>query len=305
MFSRRQVVAGGAAMLALPARARASGVQWRELELVAPGDGRRIPVRIAMPERTDRRRAFIVLSHGANGTFEGLGPLMTALARTHIVAAPLHIDTESRPASDPRPAVAEVWRTRVEDMALLVARANEIISTTRRAPSARTPIVAMGHSYGALVAQAMGGATVFGRSTANPSIASVVAISPPGPLPGFVSPDAWASMTVPMLVTTGTADVVPMIAPTWQAHLASFEGTKVRGSAAWVGRGVDHYFGRNIHRLTREAPDQSAQFAALVDISRRFIAATAESDRSASRWLARGGPLRDYPQATESWTARS
>ena len=62
-----------------------------------------------------------------------------------------------------------------------------------------------------------------------------------------------------------------MIAPKWEAHAVSFEASPVRGSALWVGRDVDHYFGRNIQRLTRDAPDQSAQFARAVAVADRFL----------------------------------
>jgi hypothetical protein len=107
-----------------------------------------------------------------------------------------------------------------------------------------------------------------------------------------------------MLVTTGDADVLPFVAPTWQAHLASFQASSSPRSGAWVGRGVDHYFGRNIHRLTRDAPDQSRAFAAMLEIVDRFIAATAEGDPKALRWLARGGPEARFPAETASFDWR-
>lgn len=295
VIGRRSLIGGGAALAAFPLSARtARAATWSDRTL--PGsDGRAVSVRIAYPHRPNPRRALILLSHGANGSFEGLVPLMTALARTHIVAAPLHTDAETH-AQFRKLAPADVWRTRIEDMNLLVAQAPEL------APRAR--VVAMGHSYGALVAQALGGAAVFGQASPKADVAAVVAISPPGPLPGFVDSTGWARMTVPQLVTTGDMDVVPIIAPTWQAHLASFEAARVPGSCAWVGRGVDHYFGRNIHRLTREAIDQRAQFEAMIDISTRFVSAHAEGDVRSRRWLAASGPLRSYPKETLSWTWR-
>lgn len=285
MLDRRAVIAGGISLLAAPALARARS---EDIVLTAP-DGRKVTARVAGPRRSGK--ALLLLSHGANGTFEGLGPLMRALTRERTVVAPLHVDSEAHPQHREL-APAEVWRTRVEDMRLLLDRFG------------RRPVVAVGHSYGALVAQALGGATVFGRSARDLRVSAVVAISPPGALPNFVGPEDWARIAVPMLVTTGTADVVPMIAPTWQAHLGSFEASKAAGTAAWVGRGVDHYFGRNIQRLTRDARDQSAQFAALLAIVNRYIAATVERDSRARRWLAADGPAKTFPNETDSWTWR-
>lgn len=294
VISRRQVLAATAAITAAaPALARKSVISWRDLVLTNAEDGRRVNIRVAAPARSDRGRAFIALSHGANGSFEGLTPLMTALAQTHVVAAPLHPDAESHPEHGKLPP-REVWRRRLADMTLLLDQG----ASVHPAITLSTPIVALGHSYGALVAQAFGGATVFGERKREVRIRSVVAISPPGPLPGFIDAKGWATIEAPMLVTTGDADVLPVIAPTWSAHLASFEASSTRDSAAWVGRGVDHYFGRNIQRLTREAPDQSAQFAAMLDIVRQFVAATAERDARAGRWLAAQGPRQKYRSET-------
>jgi hypothetical protein len=296
IVTRRGFVGGSALLLAGPALARQPAVVWEDRQLEDPRDGRRMSVRIARPARLDRRRAPIVLSHGANGSHEGLVPLMAALARERLVAAPLHVDGETHPQHgklDQR----EVWRTRLADM-------DQILPLALRLGGGRRRAVAMGHSYGALVAQALGGAAVFGERAPDPRIAAVVAISPPGPLPGFIDAAGWAEIERPMLVTTGDADVLPFVAPAWQAHLASFEASRHPHTGAWVGRGVDHYFGRHIQRLTREAHDQSKAFAALVEIAGRFVAATAEGDRRARRWLARNGPATRFPAETASFQWR-
>jgi pimeloyl-ACP methyl ester carboxylesterase len=285
ILTRRAVVAGGVAMALVPKRAEADITD----SVLIASDGRSIAIRTVSPHRINPRRAILLLSHGANGTFEGLDPLMTALARDRVVMAPLHVDSEKHAQHGKLPP-AEVWRTRIEDMRLLAASVRT-----------RAPLVAVGHSYGALVAQALGGATVFGKSVADPRIRAVVAISPPGPFVNFVGREDWARMTVPMLVTTGTADVVPMLAPEWTAHLASYEASKVRGNALWVGEGVDHYFGKNIQRLSRDAPDQSAAFRVMLDIVNRYIAATVEDDSAARRWIWADGPKRTGPRLTARW----
>lgn len=275
-------------MAALPMFAATPAVLIEDRVVIAP-DGRKVTLRIAQPHKVQRHRAALLLSHGANGTFEGLADIVAALAAERLVIAPLHVDSEAHPLHGTLPQ-AEAWRTRVEDMALAAAEAQ------RLAPAA--PLVAVGHSYGALVAQALGGTTVFGKSVRDPRIVAVVAFSPPGAIPGFVTAADWAHLAVPMLLTTGTADVLPMIAPEWTAHLGAWDASAVAGSALWVGRGVDHYFGNKIQRLTREAPDQSAAFASAMMLANHWIAAIAERNRTSARWLRNTMPT-DHALTTE------
>jgi len=77
----------------------------------------------------------------------------------------------------------------------------------------------------------------------------------------------------------------------------------VPGSALWVGRGVDHYFGNKVQRLTRVAPDQSLAFVAAMAVASRWIAATAEHDRDAAQWL-RTKVTVDHAVTTERWAPR-
>ncbi|MBL0923111.1 MAG: alpha/beta fold hydrolase [Sphingomonadaceae bacterium] len=219
--------------------------------------------------------------------------IITAMSRERWMFVPLHVDSEAH-AQHSKIAPPEVWRTRVEDMKLAISYAWHRLGS-------ETQIVAAGHSYGALVAQALGGATVFGQEVREPRVSTIVAISPPGPIPNFVSAEDWAKIAVPMLVTTGTADVLPMIAPTWQAHLASFTATRVPRSAAWVGREVDHYFGQMIQRLARHAPNQKSQFDAAMYIVDRYIGAIAETLKNDLAWFSGNGPIRSFPMQSESF----
>jgi predicted dienelactone hydrolase len=132
-------------------------------------------------------------------------------------------------------------------------------------------LVAAGHSYGALVAQALGGARVQWGGAADPRVSGILAFSPPGPLPGFIDTEGWAAIRVPMFVATGTADVVPPVAPTWEAHRASFDASPVSPRWLWVGDGVDHYFGNRIGRPERPADaNQARLFDAAVAASLAF-----------------------------------
>ena len=218
-----------------------------------------------------KRLPLLVLSHGANGTLDGLVSLQRGLATNRIVAAPQHPDSEANPdlAKVDR---AKLFGQRIADMTLILDSGAALETLTgRRIDPAR--IAAGGHSFGALIAQALGGARVGApaQDWRDARVRRVVAFSPPGPLPGYADAAGWATMAVPQFVQTGTADVLPLIAPQWQAHMASFDAARVPGSVLWVGHGVDHYFGNKLQRLTREAPDQSVAFAHALGLADAFL----------------------------------
>jgi predicted dienelactone hydrolase len=255
--------------------------------------GRAVKYRVVWPQGATRPLPVLLFSHGANGTLDGLVNLQRGLARGRIVVAPQHVDSEANPdlAKVDR---ATTFPLRIEDMRLPLEQATKIEALTGARIDMRR-IAAGGHSYGALVAQALGGAEVGVQGSSNRTwtdarVTRVLAISPPGPFGTLFTAEGWSKMTAPQFVVTGTEDVVPMIAPKWEAHMVSFDAGTVPGSALWVGRGVDHYFGDKVQRLTRAAPDQSAGFARALDLSDAFLG---------------GRPLRATPDAvTERLTIK-
>lgn len=268
-LTRRALLAGAVLLSAAPAWAR-DAIGTRDIVLTAP-DGRTVPIRITWPHAGARRLPLLILSHGANGTLDGLALLQRSLTRGRVVASPRHPDSEANPdlAKVDR---AKLFGQRVADMTLVLNSLPEIERSIERR-SDRGRIAAGGHSFGALIAQALGGARVGmpAQDWRDARIVRVVAFSPPGPIPGYAEPAGWGAMTVPHFVQTGTADVVPMIAPQWQAHMASFDASAVTGSWLWVGKDVDHYFGNRIQRLSRNAPDQAAAFRLATDLADAFL----------------------------------
>jgi len=266
---RRVLLTSTMLLVAVPVSAR-DAIGSVDTIMTAP-DGRAVPVRITWPTKGVRRLPLLVLSHGANGTLDGLVLLQRSLTRGRIVAAPRHPDSEANPdlAKVDR---GKVFAQRIADMKLVLDGPAEIERLTgKRIDTNR--ITAGGHSFGALIAQALGGAKVGApaQDWRDARITRVVAFSPPGLIPGYAESAGWAAMVVPQFVQTGTADVVPMMAPQWQAHMASFEAATVRGSVLWVGTGVDHYFGNRIQRLSRFAPDQGAGFRRATDLADAFL----------------------------------
>ncbi|MFQ3594799.1 MAG: alpha/beta hydrolase [Sphingomonadaceae bacterium] len=227
-----------------------------------------VPVRLWTPAAWHAGSRLLAFSHGANANARKYDELSAALAfEGHAVAAVLHRDSPDHPAGSP-PAQQEAWAARLSDMRVALSL------LAARFPG--RPMMAAGHSYGALVAQALAGARVEwgtdGGPVPEPRIARVLAFSPPGPLPGFVTAEGWAQLARPMLVVTGTADVLPMIAPSWEAHRVSFDASRVSPRWLWVGDGVDHYFGNRIGRPERPDDEgQAALFGAAIATAIAFV----------------------------------
>lgn len=214
-------------------------------------DNRAIPLEISYPA-TPGKYPLVVFSHGAfasPGRYHAL--LKPIAAAGYIILAPRHLDSEDWEWTD-KPSQAAVWASREEDMILMLAQ-NAAISGKLAEGAIEIDydhIAAMGHSYGALIAQIVGGARPLTPSSLSGyrSVQAVVAFSPPGNTPGLIGKNGWSGLTVPSLTITGTTDILPGFVDDWQIHKHSFEFAPVGKRWLWVGEGVDHYFGGMIGR---------------------------------------------------------
>lgn len=239
-------------------------------------DGRSVPVRLVYQRGLRQALRLAVFSHGAASEPARYDALSQVLARRgYLVVAPLHRDSPWHPFAGAVPLVDPVasWSLRIADMQLAL-HSDVALTALSGARIDHGSALAVGHSYGALVAQALGGATLTAapsHSDRDPRAAVVVAFSPPGPIPGYIERVGWRSVAVPMLVVTGTADVVPPIAQNWQDHLASWEETPAP-RLLLVANGADHYFGNLIGRPERPPPSEAvaAAFAAAARIAADF-----------------------------------
>ncbi|MEM7701973.1 MAG: hypothetical protein AAF251_08570 [Pseudomonadota bacterium] len=197
---------------------------------------------------------LIAFSHGAFAAPDRYTSMLKPLAGAgFIILAPMHIDSEDYPRAEGEPARPShpiTWATRNEDYALTLDLPGEMLAALKEKGLTidTERLIALGHSYGALIAQLPGGALAFepdGRKVdrTNTQVDAVVGWSPPGPMPGFMANEGWSTLTAPSLTITGTADILPGFVDDWKAHKASYDFAPKGQRALWVGEGIDHYFG--------------------------------------------------------------
>jgi dienelactone hydrolase len=231
--------------LSLPLAADSSSFEFT----LTAAQGRHVPVLVTHPDGDGEARALIVFSHGANAAPERYTRLFDAWAEGgYVVVAPMHVDSELNPDRGNYDR-SEVMLTRLEEFGLLST--GDVVRAAVEESGQRLSdvVIAAGHSYGALIAQVAGG-TPLGNVVPLPAtmlaardeISAVVALSPPGPFGDTVTKEDWSLIDRPMLVVTGTTDILPGFMDDWRMHLVSYEAAQGAPAYALVFAGQDHYF---------------------------------------------------------------
>jgi pimeloyl-ACP methyl ester carboxylesterase len=275
-ISRRDLIAAGLAVgsqfLSGPAVADTAPLT---LTLIHP-DGRNTAYRVLCPSRPGRW-GLVLFSHGANSSNHDYDRLWGSWADAgYLVIGPNHIDT-GPPATQLKVSRSALWQARLDDTILPLrqqATFNDW-AASRGASLDWTKVCAAGHSFGAVVAQALAGARIAAageaepRSTPMAAIAACIALSPPGPLKGFIPDDAWSTVAVPSFLQTGDADILPGFVDDWRLRLTGFAGPPNRWTL--IGHGVNHYFHGLICRLTPGATADLAALQETAQLSSRFL----------------------------------
>ena len=252
---------------------------------VAAADARSIPMTVFHPASSGKY-PVVAFSHGAFATpgryIAMLGPLAAA---GYVVIAPMHVDSEEFGRETP-PSREETWSTRNEDYALSLSVPAEVAQGLAQNGISvdASKRIAMGHSYGALIAQLTGGAIAIDPDSSrisrlDPEVDVIVAWSPPGAVPTMMDAEGWNSVAVPSLTITGTGDILPGFVDDWRAHAASYENAPRGGRALWVGEGVDHYFGGVFGRVKAADENSQVMFERALSQSLAFIEGNLDLDR--------------------------
>ena len=260
---------------ALSCAARMAGAQASfDLHLKAK-DGRDIPVTVFHPDEPGTY-PVIAFSHGAFAAPKRYTAMLRPMAAAgFIIVAPMHRDSEEFGLASP-PSQEEVWLTRHADFAIALSKPDAMASAlaSRAIVADDAPPIAMGHSYGAIIAQLSAGAQSLmpaGRSVDAPlDLQAVIAWSPPGEAKGMIENAGWSTMATPSMVLTGTTDILPGFVDDWEDRKASFIHAPAGNKALWVGNRIDHYFGgmfgrvkpadANSQGLMQRALERSVQF---------------------------------------------
>lgn len=249
---------------------------------IAVGD-RSVGLAVARPAGSPK--AAVAFSHGAFSAPGKYAALLDGWAAAGLlVAAPMHVDSTDHPHREAYDQGA-VWRTRLEDQAATL----DWLDGQGRSPDSDWGLAAAGHSFGALLALAAGGAGVLappGAPTLDPRVKAVVALSPPPVTPPLIGPEGFASTSAPLLVQTGDADVLPGFVDDWRMRLIAYEAPSPGDRHALVLPGVDHYFGGLICRPELPGPPQADGFAQALAASADLVLAHAAGDASAAARIA-------------------
>ena len=230
-----------------------------------------IEIRVAYPEGVRGEFPVIVFSHGhylTNAAYDGLTEKW--VEQGFVVLAPQHMDTGDREhVSRLTEEVGRDWiaAARILDIKASLDQIDALTVSIEGFEGVATTehVVAAGHSLGALSAQLLAGATLEKHNDArytmpdvlrDDRVVAVVAISPPGEMPGYLTTRTWEGFDMPQLVVTGTRDVFEHLWPDYRAHLVSYLSAEPGHNYVMVLDGMDHYMGGVIGRLDRPGPRQ-------------------------------------------------
>lgn len=199
--------------------------------LTAP-DGRPIDLTVIAPAQP---RGVILFSHGGGSAPAANRALLESMAaKGFAVLAPTHTDSTTLPA-ERRSTLQAALGTRIADMQVAAGHAGKIWPAL--------PLAEVGYSYGSLTAL-MGAGALSGMIPGTiPGVKAVVMFSSPGPIaPLTAAPGAFARVTAPTLLVTGTADVVPGMVADPKSHLVYFDTLPAGDHTALIVTGADHGF---------------------------------------------------------------
>ena len=231
-LSRRQLVATGATLalttalaLAPPAFA-ADSTATEIVDLAVPGRSSKMSV-----WRPAAIRGVVLFSTGFGSWPERYARLIDLLtAQGFAVLAPLHVDSTHNPD-----------RAKFDERQIFLERLADLRAASAHAAAhfPGKPVVAAGHSFGSLMSLCLGGALAYLMPLRNPAVKAVLAFSTAGKVPGLIRPTAYSSMAVPLMLVTGSRDVVEGFVTDPADHLFPAE-TDPAGSFALVVDGGDH-----------------------------------------------------------------
>ena len=260
-------------------------VQFEDITIRSQHTGN-IDIRISYPQASTKAHPLIVFSHGHylnNKSYHALTDEW--VKRGYVVIAPRHLDSGDREtiaALGKRLGHDWISAARVLDIKAIINQVETIEDLTEffSGKILTEKIIAAGHSFGALTAQILAGATLEQQGNSlypipnilrDDRVAAVVAISPPGLVPGAISKQTWERFSAPQLVVTGTNDVFEYIWQDYREHTVSYQAAEPGNNYLLVMDGMDHYMGNLIGRLNKDSAPQKQALDRVVERSLVFM----------------------------------
>ncbi|RZJ44313.1 MAG: hypothetical protein EON87_10210 [Brevundimonas sp.] len=210
-----------------PATAEA-GSAATHVSLPAP-DGRTIDVSVW---QAADEQGVILFGHGWGSDPAAYHHIIDYwVAHGFTVVAPMHTDSMLHPQRAEQ-TTQTIFITRIVDLA--------VVRGYVKASHPGKPLIAAGHSFGSLNALMEAGALTVAGPQSDADVKVVVALSSPGVIPNVVNAQTFASVTTPILMVTGDADLVPGFVTDARDHRAPFDNSPAGGKMLLTFAGGDH-----------------------------------------------------------------
>lgn len=279
-----------------PLRVTAGGRPDRlDLEVMDGARDRTIPVAIYLPAASGPA-PVVLFSHGLGGSRDNNRYLAEHwAARGYVCVFLQHPGSDEsvwrdvpplrRMTALKRAASARSFTDRVRDVPAVL---DQLERWNRSGPLAGRMDLAhigmTGHSFGALTTQAVSGQSFGRRSFTDPRIDAALPMSPSRPRTGDVRA-AFADVTIPWMVMTGTEDTSPINDTDVADRLAVFPALPPGSKYQLVLDGAQHSaFGDRALPGDRGARNPN-HHRAILALSTAFLDAYLRGDREARAWL--------------------
>jgi predicted dienelactone hydrolase len=296
--------------LAVPAAALAPP---RDFTIRDAARQRDIPIRVYLPA-TIAAAPVVLFSHGLGGSRENNAFLGNHwAARGYLVVAMQHAGSDEQVLAGARPLqrIAALKRAAsAQNLLLRLADVHAVLDELTKWQSLRghplrgrldlNHIGMSGHSFGAVTTQGISGESfpVMGTRNTDPRITASVILSPSAPHGGDAK-GAFATVTVPWLLMTGTEDVAAVGDATLADRLAVYPALPAGRKYEVVLDGAEHMaFGDSPER--GRGARNPAHHPAIQALSTAFWDATLKNDAAAKAWLDGDGP-RTVLQPRDKW----
>ncbi|MCC5848184.1 MAG: dienelactone hydrolase [Verrucomicrobia bacterium] len=261
-----------------------------------PSRDREIPIRVFLPQ-TREPAPVILVSHGLGGALHDkayLAPHWTA--RGYVVVYMQHpgsdepvwrdVPRSQRAEAVTRAATPEQLMHRIRDVSHVLDFGKTDHDLRGRLDLERVGIA--GHSFGAITAQAVGGARLGFLDFREPRIHAALMMSPSAPTVGTPE-QAFGQVKIPWMLMTGTRDGSGISGETPESRLLVYPALPPGGKYELVLKDAEHMTFGDRPLGPQRRPRNPNHHRVVLALSTAFWDAELKKDAAARAWLTEGG----------------